>query len=438
MKMFFLALLFINFNLLAQEEKITDSSYFKIFVDCYSPDNLVDCLNFEEVLKTNLKYQDRVVNTLEDSSIKMELRTRRVDIDGNPGSEVTFKFFIKNDTTPIAFFPVEYVLATVNQSTVVDIANHAVLFLVTQRGIAAITVDESSGKVSTTFNKPATNPGDEPADDIKPWYIVPSFYAHLNNSKGQNQSSNLGFGADYVRSKPKFKYRVGISGNSYKQKIIFDDGTSDEYEEVSLGLSTLYVRSLKNNHWSLALITHVGHNPVEENIDYSISVNAGIEYTLVPFIVKSEDQLISIRYIIGQKFYNLNDPNQFDQTIINLIQHGIELGGRFNFSRFNNNNQLTLNVGLGANSEIDSFQYANLDFHTSIDYGVSKRVIIEPSYSFSLHKDFPNQRKQGDDGGVIGDVQNAGQFANFQQYLNVSLKFILGSTESRTRDNRWH
>src|SRR5690606_8584282 len=131
-----------------------------------------------------------------------------------------------------------------------DLVNHIVVHLVRLRGITSL----ESGKdgVVVTFGTEA-DPGSN-TGTVKDWYLEPSVNLSMSNSVGQSSSIKVGADGKFVKANKKAKFILQARSSYLKQTIEFSEGVQDEYEELSLGMSTYYIRSLKNNRWSIALI----------------------------------------------------------------------------------------------------------------------------------------------------------------------------------------
>lgn len=406
---------------------------FDIFFDCYTDDHYFDCFKIKESLKINLKYQDKIVPALESSNAVLKFRTREIHEGTVEKIIIEQSFSIQGEERWTVKKP--YVESEINDTTLMEVVNQVVNLLGTQRGINSVTVNEK-GSMVTEY---ATN-GVDPSSgskDMKDWYLTPSGSIYFDKTLDQSKDVSVDLSAEYVKSHKKSKVILGAKGFINQKEINLEDGATDNYTEVFLRIKGLYIRTLSNERWSAAIIGKAAHAP-QDNLIVNSEIFLGVEYQLVPFITKAEDKTLSIRYVVGPEYYKLEDPNYLDEKDFMLLKHGLEVAGSFNFSKFNNGNQpLSLNVYLGADSEVDNFRYASLYLSTGIDFNITERISLSPHYNISFAKKYPNQPKETTDGGVIDTVKNAGRFGLLRQGFHLRLSVAIGSTGLKNKDKRW-
>lgn len=431
MKNLSFCLLLVSFFTLSYAQ---NNNSYSVFLDCATSDHEFNCLAIRESLKLNLRNGDKIVTSAEESNVSLKLRTREVDVAAVTYILVEQYYQLKGDSTPILIEIKKYRESDFNVSTTTDLANHITVHLLKLRGIISINAGDEG--VTVVFGNDTTSTPSS-SGEKKDWYLEPSGSFSSNNSVGESSTMRISAGGSFVKANARSKFILGAYGSYFKQKIEFEDGTIEEYQETGIGASTFYIRSLKNNRWSLALFTNISTNPVRDNIDYKQQVRAGVEYNLVPFITKAEDKVFVIRYAIGPDYYNFHEINLNDQMNVWLLKHGITLASKFILNKYNQNN-LPLSIGfeLSGTSEVNSFRYANVSASVNVNYNITDRISVSPSYSFSYAKSYVNQPKS-QNGSVIGDVKNAGQFASIQHYFYVTLNFAFGSPGLKSQDTRW-
>jgi hypothetical protein len=428
-KVLFFVLIF-SFNLFSAE------SSFKLFLDCATTDHHFDCFEIRETLKLKLLNGDKLVTAASESNINLKIRTREVEDGTIPTIFVEQYFQRSSESTPFLFEIKEYRESDFNATTTMDLVNHLVVQLVRLRGVT--TLEQTDKGVVVTFGKSDdSGSGQSQNPDIKDWYLQPSGSLNWNNSLGESSSTEVYVGGEYVKAKEKNKLILRVHSSYVRQLIEFSDGKTDEYEEVGLGLSTFYVRTLKNNKWSVAIFTNTSANPIRDNINLRQQVSVGVEYNMVPFITKTEERVFTVRYAIGPDYYRLKEVNFNDDKQVVLLKHGVEIGSKFILNKYNKNN-LPLSVGFnfGAGSEVKGFRYAQLFGATNITYNITEGISLTPYYSINFSKGYVNQPKS-QTGGVIGEVNNAGRFAQTQHTFFVTLAFSFGSRGLKNKDTRW-
>lgn len=439
---FFMTSFFVN-SLFAQvvqedvssnlQDKVNSSKGFSIFFDCYTSDHHFSCFKIKESLELNLKYNDKIVSSPEGSDAVLKLRTREVQDGTIDKIIVEESFIIQGEERWMIKKP--FIELEINDTTIMEIVNQIVNFLGTQRGITSISVNDK-GAMVTEYSTDASNTSIQ-SSNLKNWYFSPQGSIFFKNVVDQNKNLSFDLGATFVKSQKKSKVILSSKGFINKSEIKLDDEKSDSYTEVMLRIKGLYIRTLSNDKWSVAIIGKVVHAP-QDNLILDSEILLGVEYQLVPFVTKAEDKTFSLRYVIGPEFYKLEDKNFLDQKDFMLLKHGLELAGRFNFSKFNNNNQpLSLDLNLGVESEINSFRYANLFFETGVNFNLTERISLSPQYSISFAKSYPNQPKEVSDGGVLDTVKNAGRFGLLRHSFHLNLSVAIGSSGLRNTDRRW-
>lgn len=425
--------LFIFFTLIFSIQAKAQAKNYLLFVDCNTTDNYFNCFEIRETLKLKLVGGDQLVSSLEESNVSLKIRTRMIDEAAISYISVEQYYQLKNETTPFLIEIKKYRFSEVNISTTTDLVNHIAVHLARLRGITSL--NENENGVVVTFG--TENNSNSSSSDNKNWYLEPSASAAVDNLVGESSSIRVGVNGTFVRSTAKSKFILHGNASYFQQIIEFAEGQKDEYQELNTGLSTYYIRSLKNNRWSIALISYIHTNPVRDNIDYRQHLKLGVEYNLVPFVTKTEDMIFSIRYTLGPEYYDLKDVNNYDQENLLLIKHGVTIASRFILNKYNKDNlPLSFSLGVGASTEITSFRYAGVHVNSSLSYNISERISLTPFYVFHFANAYANQPKSGL-GGVINEVKNAGRFASSQHHFHVVLAFAFGSPGLKNQDTRW-
>jgi hypothetical protein len=407
---------------------------YNLFLDCATNDEHFDCYDIRESLKMTLVNGDKLVSAQDESNISLKIRTREVDEAAVKMILVEQSYQIKGDTTPILIEIKKYRESDFNVSTVTDLANHIAVHLAKLRGVVSIKSEDEG--VVVVFAKDKTSSSSTGGEE-KDWYLEPSGYFAGRNSVGESSTMQVGASGTYVKSQAKSKFILGAFGSFYNQRIQFENGEVENYQELGLGASTFYIRSLKNNRWSVALFTNVYSNPVRDNVDFKQQVRVGVEYNLVPFITKSEDRVFVVRYSVGPDYYNFHQVNINDQMNVWLLKHGITLASTIILNKYNHDNlPLSVSFELTGDSEVNSFRYAALSASVEVNYNITDRISLSPSYSFTFADAYVNQPKS-EIGGVIGGVKNAGQFASVKHSFFITLNFAFGSPGLKNKDTRW-
>lgn len=415
MKRLLLCLLFLSSCIAYAQENPT--SILKIYFDCYLQFSKISCDDLRNsIFNDSNSYIS--VSKSENPVVQVIMRDQQAQDGANV---ITDYIAIK----PLPNFKVqEYYSSQVthdNQNVLAYKSIKKALNLMTEIQSADV---NSDGTITVAFKT-----GKAPLEDTTKSYLSVNGDYYSSTGSG-NSSSNYSFNLGYNYSGDKI--RVQLKPNvSYRKSVvqISDEGDKLTAETFSYG-STVVTSYLLDNHWNVGMMARHVHNPAS-NEDQMVSVSAGVEWLLVPFL-QTDGKTLIFHYGAGFKKGTLFFPNLNDDTELEYFFQFIMAVWAWHFDRFD------INIYTGVANINTNFDYFSFFGGGGLKYYLTKNKKL----SFDLNFNFGYSEKSITEPKVI-DYSNplATQMASGRKglttYLSIGVSYNIGNAVRRGQDLRF-
>ncbi len=227
---------------------------------------------------------------------------------------------------------------------------------------------------------------EDKAEVVDPWDSWVFSVSAGGNANGESTYNGLSlrgrFSASRVTEENKFNIRANLNYRENKFHLIGYDSLGQEISRETFSslqrsqyASMNYVKSL-NGHWSAALKANASSNTFQ-NLDFSGSLKAGIEYDYFPY-EESDRRSLTLVYEVGPKYNNYVDTTIYNKATELLWQHSfsVDLGLKQKWG--------SVYLGLSYSSYLHDLNLYSVSFNPNIDWNITKGLTFGVGGYFSI------------------------------------------------------
>lgn len=278
----------------------------------------------------------------------------------------------------------------------------------------------ASAAPSTATDEEAT------AEATSPWYHSASLFGTASLGDA-NTSLNGNVGYDVNYSAPQ--WRVRASTNVDFQHVRVRLGDVDETQQIfAAGAKAVVARTILDG-WSAALLGGASHAPAE-NLALEQRVSLGIAWDLVPFM-RQQGNSVGIQYQLGATYQDYLRRNLFERDEDTFLHHALDLSANWHHERAD------LSAYLGVWTVVLDNRFHRIAGGVTWSYRFTARFALSLNVDASYRRALLNQPLDSLIDTELEQFLAGAKFSTLQVLAGVTLRYTLGNSALRSRDQRW-
>jgi hypothetical protein len=195
------------------------------------------------------------------------------------------------------------------------------------------------------------------------------------------QVFNSSFVANY--STVPYRFKVNVSDSRTLISVPNGSGGNISSRSSNFYVSTLAIHSLGKagstapRKWNVLLLAEYNRSP-NANIQNSLEVRAGMEYTIVPFRIEQTKEFRFQLSATNQRLSLLSENSRG-----NLEENTVLALARLYLYWLMNDSKVSVSLGISGSQNLNLSQYRSYGFSTSFSYQITKSVRFDTSGAYS-------------------------------------------------------
>ncbi len=413
MKYIFSVLFLISTFVLADEPP----QKMKIYFDCYLQYSHISCDDLRNSIFHDSKMYEPTAKN-ENPSVQIIMR----DQQAQDGANVIIDYIA---VKPLPNFKVqEFYAHTVSHDNqnlrALESIKHALGIMTEIQSADA----SSDGTVTISFKK-----GEAPAQDKTNSYFSLNGNVFASTGGG-NSSDRYSFNAYYNYSGDKWRVQV-LPNISFSKSVVKISENGDTLSAESFTYNgTIITSYLIDGHWNVGMTLSKYHSPTS-NEDQMLSVTAGVEWLLVPFL-QTDGKTLVFHYGVGHRNGRLIFANSEDKTELSYYFHYLIAMWAWHFE------MADVSVYAGTSTLVSNINYIQFFGGGGLNYYLTKNKKLSANLDVNIgyNKKSITEPKVIDYSNPLATQMASGR-SGLSTFFSIGITYNIGNSVRKGQDLRF-